>query len=165
MPQESCLVLPSVSDIHAILYSDILRRDGVWRQPLEIVATLPLQFSSNPMDELMVPLQAWYWRTVAVRKYGWAKQITHQDLEVELHVMGKVQMISDYRHVIGIKSIGLHLDGDGISCEVFRDWTTSRLEQALTSNFNRNQWSIMGECQQDALLEFMTGGGLSVVRL
>ena len=69
----------------------------------------------------MVPLQAWYWRTVAVRKYGWAKQITHQDLEVELHVMGKVQMISDYRHDIGIKTIGLHLDGDGnFMCSVSR---------------------------------------------
>ncbi|KAF8543662.1 hypothetical protein BDD12DRAFT_874100 [Trichophaea hybrida] len=139
-PQESHLMVPVIlfnGGQGTTLYSDMLSSNGVWRQPLEIVVTMVDNFNSNPIDEILVPLKAWYWRAVVVRKHLGAKQIIHQNLEAELNVTGRLPIFSDYEHDIVVKDMDYIWMAVKISCIVFQRWTTSRLEQFLNTNLEQ----------------------------
>jgi len=147
-----------------VLYSDLLGRDGVWRQPLEIMVSEVDMFSSNPMDEFLIPLKAWYWRAEAVRARGWAKKISDQNLETELNGRGR-NRFPDFGDDGGDQI------GDGgclwmavkIAFVVFSGWTSSRLEQFLVDNLDAHRESMMSEAEQQSLLECLKVAGLVVV--
>ncbi|KAI5857798.1 hypothetical protein BZA05DRAFT_106487 [Tricharina praecox] len=148
-----------------VLYSDLLGRDGVWRQPLEIMVSAVDMYSANPMDEFLIPLKAWYWRAEAVRARGFAKKISSQNLETELNERGRNNQFPSFGDDAGsqIGEAGCLWMAVKIAFVVFGGWTTSRLEQFLVANLDAQRDSMLSEAEQQSLLECLKVAGLVVV--
>ncbi|KAF8462867.1 hypothetical protein BDZ91DRAFT_733582 [Kalaharituber pfeilii] len=149
-----------------IIYSDLLCTDGVWRQPLEIMVSVANVFNeSNPIDEFLIPLKSWFWRAMALRKRGWAKQIIPVDLQAEVNRNADEPLFSDPAERVDFQQSDCVWMGAKIAFVVFSRWTTSKLEQHLAAELDAVRCDLMDERKLEALVGCMRAAGLAVEKI
>jgi hypothetical protein len=150
---------PIVSPAARIIFSDLFFSSGVWRQPLEIVVSVADVYHPNPMEDFFVPLIAWYWRAITIRKQGnWAIQVFKSNLDNALNLQGRSrQVFSKFDEDVGsdLREYDFLWMAVKIASAVFAQWTTERLEQFFATNLDAHRRSILDDQEQDALLDIV----------